>query len=135
MSKVVIVTGSRIWHPEGVIWTALDYHRPTLLVHGACRGADLMAQAWAITREVDYLGMPARWRSGGELDKGAGFARNQRMLERFPSALVLAFPAGKASGTKDCIRRGLELGRVVWVYGNAGVPVIHDPALRFPNLK
>ena len=55
------------------------------------------------------------------------------MLERFPEALVLAFPKGEAKGTRECIRRALSMGRVVVVYGSNGTPVIAEPALGFPD--
>jgi hypothetical protein len=120
--KVIIVTGSRIWVEWGVVWDALTHQQPTLVVHGACHGSpDMMAEAWAKRRQVDYQGMPARWDVPGKpRDRGAGPERNQRMLERFPGALVLAFPKGEARGTNDCIARARKLGHEVIVYDETG---------------
>jgi hypothetical protein len=119
--KVVIVTGSRIWTERRVIFAALGYHQPELVVHGACHeGADTIAELWAKREEVDYLGMPAWWQKSGQYDNGAGPKRNQRMLERFPGALVLAFPLGEARGTNDCIARARKLGHYVVIYDETG---------------
>ena len=117
--RIVIVTGSRIWPSHTIVWQVLDAHAPTLVVHGAAIGVDGMAESWAKGREVDYHGMPARWtgqtRDRSRLDRGAGHARNRRMLLLYPGALVLAFPWGKASGTRGCIRMARELGHPVTV--------------------
>lgn len=122
--RVVIVTGSRIWPSHIIVWQVLDQHAPTLVVHGACIGVDGMAESWCKGREVDYHGMPARWtgqsRDRTRLDRGAGHARNRRMLEAYPGALVLAFPFGKAAGTRGCIRTARELGHPVKVFGLDG---------------
>jgi hypothetical protein len=126
--RVVIVTGSRIWPSLVIVWQVLDEHAPTLVVHGAAIGVDGMAESWAKGREVDYLGMPARWtgqtRDRSRLDRGAGHARNRRMLELYPGALVLAFPWGKAAGTRGCIRTARELGHPVKVFGLDGSPLV-----------
>lgn len=121
--KVVIVTGSRIIRKRSVIWGALSFHAPTLLVHGAAYGADLIAESWAIETGCDYHGVPARWRPdgpAGRYDNGAGHKRNDRMLRLHPGALVLAFPAGEAKGTNGCIARALVLGHEVWTYDEQG---------------
>lgn len=120
MAGAFIITGSRAWRAWNVIYAVLDRVQPELVVHGACEGADLMAESWAKARDVDYRGMPARWRPGGVLDKGAGFARNLRMLETYPGQPVLAFPAGKASGTRSCMALATRLGHRVWVYDEEG---------------
>lgn len=82
----------------------------TCLVHGAGRGADLLAEAWAKERQRPYRGHPAPWDARG---KGAGQWRNGEMLRRehtraFPVALCVAFPGG--SGTANMVRRCREVG-------------------------
>jgi hypothetical protein len=121
----VIVTGSRQWptHATRIIWQMLAAHNPSLVVHGGCtEGADEMAEAWSRRSEVDSRIVRARWTTdtGGKLDRGAGHARNSRMLELYPDAPVLAFPFGKASGTRGCMRRAVELGHAVFVFTTAG---------------
>lgn len=118
--KVIIVTGSRIWPARAVVFGALRFHLPDLVVHGACDGPDLMSEEWAKINHVDYHGMPAKWRLNTRSDKSAGFKRNQRMLETYPGELLLAFPLGEAKGTRDCIARAEKLGHPIWIYGLDG---------------
>lgn len=119
------MTGSRAWPPHAahVIWQMLTAHAPALVIHGGCpEGADDMAEAWCRRSETDSRIVRAYWtrHTGGKLDRGAGHARNSRMLELYPDAAVLAFPFGKASGTRGCVKRAVELGRPVLVFDTAG---------------
>lgn len=121
--RVVIVTGSREWPFWTVIHRVLDHVAPTLVVHGACWGADTMAAAWAIVHEVAAEPWPATWRRpDGSLDRGAGHARNRRMLEAHPGALVLAFPHPTlpSPGTRGCMKLAEELGHPLRVYDIEG---------------
>lgn len=120
MSGIFIVTGSRIWKAWNVIYDVLDRCQPELVVHGACEGPDLMAEAWAKARQVDYLGMPAKWGERPNVDRSAGHKRNRQMLLEHPGAPVLAFPLGEARGTRNCIETAVELGHRVWVYDDEG---------------
>lgn len=94
----------------------LHAKRPiTLLVHGAAPGADLAAELWARSAQVDYHAYPARWRADGPTS--AGPRRNQRMLdaERDGLELVVAFPGGR--GTADMVRRAAAAGVRIWEPG------------------
>jgi hypothetical protein len=73
---------------------------PTLVVHGAARGADSMADAWARKMGCQVVPVPANWQAHG---KAAGPMRNQKMLDRYRPHFVVAFPGG--SGTADMVRR------------------------------
>lgn len=112
----VIVTGSRIWPSHVVVWRVLDAHEPTLVVHGGADGADGMAESWCKSRQVDSHAVRAKWGSRPDIDYGAGHARNRRMLELYPAALVLAFPYGKAAGTRGCMADAERLGHAVKVF-------------------
>ena len=112
----VICCGGRDYNEADRIYAFLDrVHscRPMeILIHGACKygGADKHAEDWARSREVDYLGFPAKWKKVGH--KGAGPMRNAEMLDCFAPHLVIAFPGG--SGTADMIKRATKAGvRVV----------------------
>lgn len=127
--KVVIVTGSRIWRLETLVWVALTFHEPKLVVHGTAEGPDTFAERWAKQRGVDYHGMPAWWRrdaagNPAPYDNAAGHKRNDRMLRHYPGALVLAFPAGEAKGTRGCVARAMQLGHEVWIYDEQGNHVV-----------
>lgn len=110
----IIVCGGRDFTDRAAVFAALDRlhgrREVSLLIHGAARGADLLAEAWAKEREVNYLGMPARWKKEG---RPAGPQRNERMANTRPVAdMLVAFPGG--SGTADMIAVAEGLGIKVW---------------------
>lgn len=78
---------------------------PARIVHGAARGADSMANAWADRKAIQIIRMPADWQRHG---RAAGPIRNQEMLDRMKPSLVVAFPGGK--GTADMIGRARKAG-------------------------
>lgn len=128
--EVVIVTGSREWRDQGIIFRTLNAMQPRLVVHGGCtRGADHIAHLWAHASEVDERFVRAKWRTGGELDRGAGFKRNIRMLEEYPGVLVLAFPFGKASGTRHCMENATKRGHELMAFNPDGSWQIIEPML------
>jgi hypothetical protein len=114
----VLVTGGRNYKDAATVYRVLDEVAAasefgiTELIHGACPygGADILAENWAKSREVDYCGRPAKFKSRGGR---AGPERNQRMLNEFAPDLVVAFPGGR--GTADTVSRAEA----------AGIPVRH----------
>lgn len=99
----VLATGSRAWPGEQAIWDALDGfwtgataagYGGLVVVHGAAKGADLMAYRWVRERRggcgwaVSHEAHPADWSIG----KAAGVARNARMV-RLGADVCLAFLA------------------------------------------
>lgn len=84
------------------------------LIHGGAKGADLLADSWAVTRWCPIMTFPITnddWKMYG---KGAGGARNQRIIDQGKIDILVAFPGG--NGTKDMVRRaeihGIEIIRV-----------------------
>ena len=122
MNGPVIVTGSRDWPDYKVIWRALAIHQPTMVIHGAARGADTMAENWARRNAIPYLGYPAKWDGPRGFDRGAGHARNAKMLDAHPGVLVLAFPHPEmlSAGTRGCMAMAKERGHCVRCYGLDG---------------
>jgi len=121
----VIVTGSRHWPSEGLVWSKLDEclrasvvrgDERLIVVHGdAPRGADRMARAWcesvieSAPIEVVEERHPADWKRYG---RAAGFRRNDEMAG-LSADHVLAFRAGGESRGTDhmiaaCRSRGLR---------------------------
>ena len=104
----VLITGSREWTDRDLMrrvlvreLTALD---PSLaadvtVMHGACRGADLMAARLLNTSVYKVRAFPADWQTHG---KRAGILRNLQMLDEGP-VLVLAFQVGRSRGTQHVI--------------------------------
>lgn len=112
----VAVSGGRDYNEQLVVWTTLDAvhtkHGITLLIHGACHvgGADILAEDWAKSRQVDYLGVPAKWKRDG---KSAGPIRNTYMLKTFQPELLVRFPGGL--GTAHCQSEAERLNIPVFV--------------------
>lgn len=99
----VLICGGRDYQDKEKIFQTLDaMHNATpisLVVHGAARGADLLGEEWAKSREIAYYGVPAKWQ---ELGRKAGPLRNLDMLARITPDLVIAFPGGR--GTDNMIK-------------------------------
>lgn len=112
----IVVIGGRDYTEKEIVFKTLDaLHKKrciTELTHGACgwdgdrpsthlvenlRGADALADEWALEHQVALVRMPAYWKTEG---KRAGPSRNRRMISLQPVALI-AFPGG--SGTQNCI--------------------------------
>jgi hypothetical protein len=99
----VIVCGGRDYNDRISLYEALDQivieHGPIdVLIHGNQRGADTLADAWARSRGVTPVGVPADWQRYG---KSAGPVRNRRMITEHGPDLVIAFPGGR--GTANMI--------------------------------
>ena len=72
---------------------------PNRIIHGAARGADMLADQWGKRMALNVIAMPADWARFG---RSAGPRRNQAMLDHRPD-FVVAFPGGH--GTADMVRR------------------------------
>jgi hypothetical protein len=116
----ILVTGSREWPSEDVIIDALrdavmfrQRGEGHVLVHGAARGADMLAYRFARhatgwTAEAH----PAMWNLYGP---AAGPIRNQAMVD-LGADLCLAFLFNNSTGTKDCISKAQYAGIPTAVY-------------------
>jgi hypothetical protein len=69
-----------------------------LVIHGAARGADTLAQNWADEMGVCCLAFPAKWKEHG---RGAGPIRNQQMMDEGKPDMVIAFPRRSWNGGHD----------------------------------
>lgn len=106
----VLVCGSRNWIAQSVIMRELSkLPDGTIIIHGACRGADNIAGFVAEILGFEIRAYPARWDA---LGRRAGIVRNQEMLDKEhtegePIDLCLAFHSDPAlgTGTADMVRR------------------------------
>lgn len=104
----VIVCGSRTWTDRDVIWDRLDkLPRPVTIVHGMCRGADMLASAWATNFRVEQEGHCANWLTYG---KGAGHIRNSEMAARGADLCIAFRMPGKSNGTDDMVKKARAAG-------------------------
>lgn len=106
----IIVCGGRDYTHFGRIDMVLTYvlrtrGRPLRIVHGGARGADTLADAWALANGCERIAYPADWKAHG---RAAGPIRNALMLEREKPDLVVAFPGGK--GTADMVSKARAAG-------------------------
>jgi ABC-type sugar transport system substrate-binding protein len=112
----VLVCGGREYFDRETVFESLDrLHAEygfTAVMHGAARGADALADAWAKSRGVARHPYPAAWKRYGN---AAGPIRNSLMLTQGKPGLVVAFPGHV--GTADMIAKAKA----------AGVPVIEYP--------
>lgn len=110
----LLVCGSRLWADyakvEEVLGRVTADVDEVVLIHGAARGADRMAADVARKRGWTVESHRAEWERAG---RGAGMARNRRMLLTGRPDFVVAFideRARPSKGTRDMIRRAKEAG-------------------------
>ena len=95
-----LVTGSRKWIDRNLIRKELEIVKSRFpditLVHGGCRGADLIAGS--IWKELGgvVVSCPADWTRYG---KAAGLIRNESMINDFNVEFAVAFVKGESRGT------------------------------------
>jgi len=107
----IIVCGGRDYADQDAVDSALDRvhaKRPvTMLVHGAARGADSLADDWAKRRGVPREPHPYP----SHLGRAGGPARNAEMAAAGADGCV-AFPGGR--GTDDMVWRAEYDSIPVW---------------------
>lgn len=120
----VLVCGGRDVIDSDFVWSTLDaMHaaRPmSLVISGGARGADTLAELWAARRGIPVDSHPVTHHEWQTIGRGAGHARNRRMLDVARPEVVVAFPGG--AGTRDMVRRAEA----------AGVPVVRVPYVPSP---
>lgn len=110
MSKTWLVCGGRDYKDHVTLHNRLievmgERGRPYLLIHGAAKGADRLAERWARHMGVHVRAYPAEWKRYGP---SAGPIRNKQMLDEGRPNLVIAFPGGR--GTADMVKQAQERG-------------------------
>lgn len=101
----VIVTGDREWVDYWLLCHELDRLHISELHHGDARGADRLAQQWALEKGVPSRAHRADWAQFG---KAAGPIRNVVMLEAAKPDAVIAFKdsfgANPNGGTEHMVK-------------------------------
>jgi hypothetical protein len=121
----VLVCGGRDFADKSLVDATLDkvfakYGDELVIVTGAQRkrvgeryvGADYLAEEWAKSREVPYMGFPAQWTKMG---KAAGPERNRRMRDEAKPDACVAFEGG--TGTAGMCQLMEEIGIKPWKVG------------------
>lgn len=99
-STLYDITDERNWIIEKDI--AFNYLPNVVIIHGGAKGADELADQWAVINWTGLEEYKADWKTHG---KRAGPIRNQRMLDEGKPDLVVAFPTPTSVGTWDMVRR------------------------------
>lgn len=106
----VLVCGSRTFNDADKMFAELNtgkYGHIDTVIHGAARGADMLAHDWAATYARGVEIYRADWVREG---KAAGVIRNTRMLEYGKPDKVIAFWDGQSTGTKNMIDQSRKAG-------------------------
>lgn len=106
----VLVCGSRTFSDADKMFAELNTGKHGYIdtvIHGAAKGADMLAHDWAATyaRQVEVY--RADWVREG---KAAGVLRNTRMLEYGKPDKVIAFWNGESKGTENMINQARKAG-------------------------
>lgn len=118
--KIAII-GSRSFTDYTLLCTTVDAHlakyklRATQIVSGGAKGADKLAEKYALENQLEMIIYKPDWEAFG---KRAGIIRNTYIVEN--SELIFAFWDGVSKGTKNTIDQSLALGTpiVTIVYEN-----------------
>jgi hypothetical protein len=109
IERTLLVTGSRHWQDRPEVLACLrcfaakePRHTEWTLVHGNCRGADLIAGEAARRLGWTVCAHTAAW---DRLDPKAGCKRNQKMIDTFQPHYAVAFVTKESRGTWDCVNR------------------------------
>lgn len=106
MGPRMLVCGGREFSDREMMWLALDGIRlwvPVpiqVVIHGAQRGADTLADVWAKERGLEVLPFEAEWT---RFQGSAGPIRNRRILREGLPDFVVAFPGG--DGTQNMLKQ------------------------------
>ena len=109
----VLVCGSRHLKDYKVLKETLDELMPLpgfldyFIISGGARGADSMAEDYAIEEDIPYQIFRANWEKHG---KAAGPIRNKQMLDEGKPDLVVAFMAPDSRGTKNMVEQATKAG-------------------------
>lgn len=90
----LLVCGGRNYADYARVCEVIKLLAPTVIIHGAARGADSLAARWAHENSVTAEAYPAEWERDG---RAAGPIRNKRMLTLGKPDCVLAFPGGRGT--------------------------------------
>ena len=112
----VLFCGDRDWTDHAMIEAAVVKLPPnTVIIHGACRGADRIAGKEGRLHSFKVIPFPAEWALYG---KAAGPIRNEQMINEGLPAIVYAFHdhLDQSTGTRDMIDKAESVGIPVTLF-------------------
>lgn len=116
--KAVAVIGSRTFDDKEMLYKYLSTRKDKIkvIVSGHARGADSLAEQFAIDYGIPYLVFPALWHDPetGIFSKGAGMRRNAWIIRN--SDVIIAFmQKGGSRGTQNSIDTAKMMGKPVQI--------------------
>ena len=107
----ILICGSRDWTNQEVIASFINaLPLDTVVIQGACKGADMIARRLAYNRGLGFISYPALWNVHG---KAAGSIRNSQMLKEGNPNLVWGFhnDISTSRGTRDMLTKAVKAGK------------------------
>jgi len=111
------VAESRFPEFEERITAALESSGCDAIVSGGARGADMIAEIYAIRHNLPIRIFRAEWEKYGKI---AGMLRNSEIVKQCHA--LLAIWDGKSKGTSDSIKKAMAAGKCVTVLPTNGPP-------------
>ena len=102
----LLVCGGREYENYARVRTEIDIIHPDVVIHGASRGADTLANRAALELGIPVLRFPADWTREGRI---AGMVRNRRMLELGKPDMVLSFPGGRGTANMVALAKASKI--------------------------
>ena len=117
--KTIAIVGGRDFDFVEQFFDCVDdvvgsQHEYVTIISGGARGADSLAETYAIDNELQFEEYPAEWKVNGKYRREAGMVRNTKMAKA--ADIVIAFWNGRSAGTKQMIQESLKYGCEVHVY-------------------
>jgi hypothetical protein len=108
----LIIAGSRNFHHAPTLELAMQEFQlhPEVILHGAARGVDTLAQKYAEAHCISVVAFPAQWDRYG---KSAGPIRNNLMAARGDA--LLALWDGSSPGTRHMILAAAQRGLPIFI--------------------
>lgn len=105
---IVVISGDREWQDEERIKKIFEKLEGDItIIHGGCRGLDLLGAKVGKNMGFKIIEVPAEWNLYG---KGAGVIRNEKMLRMNPD-LVIYFHDNltESKGTKNLVNTAKKM--------------------------
>lgn len=111
----LLVCGDRNWTDKIAIRREISRIKPDVVIHGGCRGADMIANDIAKNMGIPHQCFRADWVKYG---LRAGPIRNTQMIKEGKPDLVIAFHSNieNSKGTKDMVNKAKQHKTPVEVY-------------------
>jgi len=106
----VLICGDRSWTDQDAVRVYISkLPAGSVVIHGAAKGADTLAERYAILRGLETIAYPANWRRNG---RAAGPVRNRQMLVDGRPDLVVYFheDLGQSKGTANMVQQARKAG-------------------------